>query len=79
MSHIVTEFIEDNAVTNEKLADMPALRIKGNNTGSLADPKDLTGTEVTAMLDPMVGDTGTGGLKGLAPAPAAGDQLPQMN
>jgi hypothetical protein len=73
MSHIVTEFIEDNAVTNEKLADMPALRIKGNNTGSLADPKDLTGTEVTAMLDPMVGDTGTGGLKGLAPAPAAGD------
>ncbi len=32
-----------------------------------------TPTQVTAALDVLVGDTGTGGTKGLAPAPASGD------
>ncbi len=33
----------------------------------------LTNAQVTVLIDPMVGDSGSGGLKGLAPAPAAGD------
>ena len=32
-----------------------------------------TPTQVTATLDAMVGDSGSGGTKGLVPAPAAGD------
>jgi hypothetical protein len=39
-----------NAVLNTKLADMPTLTLKGNDTGATADPKDLTVAEVLAML-----------------------------
>jgi hypothetical protein len=46
--------------------------IKGNNTGSQANAANLTPTRVTAMLNPMVGDTGSGGTQGLMPAPPAG-------
>lgn len=65
--------IADNSIGNDKLAQMPAYTIKGNNTGSTADADDLTGTEATALLDEFVGDSGSGGVKGLVPAPAAGD------
>lgn len=42
--------ISDNSITNTKLDDMPANTIKGNNTGSTGDPKDLTVSQVKSML-----------------------------
>jgi microcystin-dependent protein len=62
-----------SAITNSYLATMAAGSLKGNNTAGTANPIDLTSTQVTAMLATVVGDTGSGGTKGLAPAPAAGD------
>ena len=64
--------ISANAVTNAKLDQMPTNTIKGNNLGGTANASDLTTSQATAMLDVMVGDSGAGGVKGLAPAPPAG-------
>lgn len=71
-SAVTTTTINANAVTNAKAAQMAAHTHKGNNTGSTADPLDLTATQLTAELNAVVGDSGSGGTKGLVPAPGIG-------
>lgn len=63
---ITSSYIGDGAVTNAKLDDMPTHTIKGNDSGSSDVPQDLTGTEVTVLLD-VFGTL----LKGLVPAPGS--------
>lgn len=65
--------IAANAVTNAKAAQMATATFKGRTTAGTGNAEDMTATQATAMLNGMVGDTGSGGTKGLAPAPAAGD------
>ncbi len=70
---ISTADIADDQVTNAKLANMATATFKGRTTGGTGDPEDLTATQATALLNAVVGDAGSGGTKGLVPAPAAGD------
>jgi hypothetical protein len=73
IDHSGVTVVQPNVIDNSKLATMAAHTIKGNSTGSTGTPTDLTSTQVTAELNNFVGDTGSGGTKGLVPAPASGD------
>ena len=47
---VVTGKLAANAVLNGKLAQMATLTLKGNNSGVLADPLDLTAAQVKTLL-----------------------------
>lgn len=73
-SAAVATTIANDAVTNAKAANMAQATLKGRASGAgTGDPTDLTGTQATAILDTFTGDSGSGGVKGLVPAPSAGD------
>lgn len=59
--------IDNDAVGNAKLANVASATIKGRITASTGDPEDLTGTQVTTLLDVF-----TSVLKGLVPASGGG-------
>lgn len=61
--------LQNSTVTLAKMANLPANRIIGNNTGVSAVPLALTGAEVTAMLSTFV-QSGASAAKGLVPAPS---------
>lgn len=65
--------IIDGSITNAKLANVATATFKGRTTAGTGVPEDLTVTQATALLNAVVGDSGSGGTKGLVPAPASGD------
>ena len=65
--------IANAAVSNTKMANVSTATFKGRTTAGTGSPEDLTATQATALLNAMVGDSGSGGTKGLVPAPSAGD------
>lgn len=69
----VAATIVNNVVSNAKLATIATSTFKGRTTAGTGNVEDLTSTQATALLNNMVGDSGSGGTKGLVPAPAAGD------
>lgn len=68
-----TTAIGANKVTLGMMAQIATARFLGRTTASTGDVESLTATQATAMLNVMAGDSGTGGTKGLVPAPGAGD------
>lgn len=58
------------AVSYPTIADQ---RLLGNVSGGTAGASALTGTQANGVLPAFTGDSGSGGVKGLVPAPAAGD------
>ena len=65
--------IASSVVSNAKLANVATSTFKGRTTAGTGSPEDLTSTQATAMLNTAVGDAGSGGTKGLVPAPVTGD------
>lgn len=73
LSANLTLNLKDGGTTNAKLATVATATIKGRTTAGTGAPEDLTGAQATALLSAFTGDSGAGGVKGMVPAPAAGD------
>jgi len=69
-----TGSLPDGSVTLAKLANLAQATVIGRASGAgTGVPVALTATQLTAIANAFVGDSGSGGTKGLVPAPAAGD------
>lgn len=67
---VATLTIED--LPFENIQEIAANRILGR-LSTTGDIQELTGTQVTTLVDAFVGDSGSGGTKGVVPAPGTGD------
>jgi len=65
--------INSHKVINSMLQTVATSTFKGRITSGTGDVEDLTSTQATSILNTMVGDSGSGGTKGLVPAPITGD------
>jgi hypothetical protein len=63
----ITTTIANNVVTNAMLAQIATARIKGRVTAATGNVEDLTGTQVTTLLDSFAGS-----IKGLVPVSVGG-------
>lgn len=63
----------DHGTSNVMLVQADGRTLKGNKSAFLDNIADLTSAEATDILDVMIGDSGSGGVKGLVPAAGAGD------
>jgi len=70
---VTSSAIAANAVSNTALANVATNTIKGRSSAGTGNVQDLSATQATAILNAFVGDSGSGGTKGLVPAPSAGD------
>jgi hypothetical protein len=71
LNTVGTSQIDNDAVDFTKLLNATGAGFIGATAAGAFSER--TPTQVTAALDAMVGDSGSGGTKGLVPAPAAGD------
>lgn len=62
-----------NKVSLGMMAQIATATFLGRTTASTGNVEALTVAQATALLNAMAGDSGSGGTKGLVPAPAAGD------
>lgn len=69
----ITISVDDNGLTFSKIEQIPTETILGRVTAAEGDIEELTGTQATTLLNEFVGDSGSGGTKGLVPAPGTGD------
>lgn len=65
--------VSTNGISNTELSQIATQKFKGRTTAGTGNVEDLTSTQATAILNTMVGDSGSGGTKGLVPAPTTGD------
>lgn len=66
--------IADGAVSNDKLAQMEPLTLKGNNALQTDDAQDLSQAEVAAMFAMKGATSSRNGAAGFVPQPLAGDE-----
>jgi len=67
--------VPDASFSNAKLATVATATFKGRVTAGTGVVEDLTATQATTLINPVVGATqSVAGTKGLVPATAAGDQ-----
>lgn len=73
LSFITTISFPTNSIDHTALAEATAPAFLGATGSGSQDITQINMSTATAMLTAMVGDSGSGGTKGMVPAPAAGD------
>lgn len=70
---LLNQVLTANKISLANMADLAANSFIANNTGVAGVPLALNQAQATALLNAFAGDSGSGGTKGMVPAPATGD------